>query len=184
MSGRRNEDLALLLAGVLLGFSLGQELTGVPEYAPLVCLFLGLLLITGVFVHRIREDRPPSVRVGPGLRRISSEFSARSARVVVEVRWSLYGGLLLDCDPRGSKVRVEAVATLRRSDGLRRSVDLFPISDDLAIWIPLGDRDSETGERVKSRVELTITSDETLRRVRIRRAGKWRLRLMSRRKSH
>lgn len=156
---RRNEDLAFFLGGAFIGTTL-TKIAVVADHPASVCS-LGVLLIAGIFIQRIRADRPSSVRGDLGIRILDPEFHEAQVSFSATLRGSVDYGLRIVCDVP----IVGAVASAHRqmdAGGSRSGpeVDLFVLQTKKIAHVLLQDPgDSpETGSYKEVRVTITTSS--------------------------
>lgn len=164
---RRNEDLAILIGAALVGAWLGNLPAELPW--PTLLLALGLLLLLGVLVQRIRADSPPSVRGDIGLRILDPEFSGGTVSFYVALRAPTDPGLWIVCN----------APIITSNAGLRiwregeqmpagKVIQTFEYQRFAFIWF--SNIDEETGKPQRAEVQVVIAARQPLKRIRVRSA--------------
>lgn len=125
-----------------------------------------------VWLWKANDERPLYVSAAYGLRLMRAPVGSPVApstevTVEVEVRKPLAHGLWVTTAPYVD-VRATATAKQRRADGLRRQVEVMALPGEKGVFLWILDRDSETGERLETSVEVTLrSSSQPIKRVRI-----------------
>jgi hypothetical protein len=157
---KRNEDIALLLGVGLVGAWLGNLPDSLPW--PNILLALGLLLILGVFVQRIRADQPAEITVARGLSLLACEFPESGAHFTVTILKPLTRGLWVVCDKEISRASACA-ASGQELVALETHKSVF-------VWI------EGTGT-----VRIDIEGKSPFRRVKVSKATAWNVRPFAKR---
>lgn len=165
----RNEDIALILAGVLTGAGIG----GMSDHlAPTVTFIAGLLFLLLIMMNRIRSSLPPRVKSARGIEIVETRFEETSVTLVAVTDSPVASGLWLSCDSKvtgfHASVKEWKQGSRRSSSPVKPATDVHAAHYSQMAGAYFSNLDDDSGELLLAEITMRLEVANPAKLVRVR----------------